>query len=145
MGAEAVTLSEALHAYFRVSDISTVRVQGLDGAAYVDKTDQGRCKQQIGAVAFETETDRIYTGVTGECRIDDPGFGRRIRIEKRGSASTIVWNPGLEKSAALSDMPPDGYRQMVCVESGNADRDAVMILPGDVHTLGVSYTTERLA
>ena len=144
MGTEAVTISEALHAYFRVSDITTVRVQGLEGAAYVDKTDQGRCKQQVGAIAFDNETDRIYTGVTGGCHIDDPGYRRRIRIEKRGSASTIVWNPGEDKSAALSDMPRDGYRQMVCIESGNADRDAVLILPGDKHTLGVSYTTERL-
>ncbi|WP_139558646.1 D-hexose-6-phosphate mutarotase [Methylotetracoccus oryzae] len=145
MGAEAITISEALHAYFRVTDIATARVQGLEGAVYVDKTDQERSKRQAGAIVFEAETDRIYTGVNGECRIDDPGYGRRIRIEKSGSGSTIVWNPGKDKTASLSDMPADGYRQMVCVESGNADRDAVRLLPGDTHTLSVAYTVERIA
>lgn len=144
LGARPVTITEALHAYFHVADLPAVRIHGLDGTNYIDKTDAERRKHQNGTLAFEAETDRVYTGVTGECVIEDPGFRRRIRIRKRGSASTIVWNPGAEKSARLDDMEPDGYRRMVCVESGNAGADAVTIQPGEVHRLGVSYATERL-
>ncbi|MBM4200330.1 MAG: D-hexose-6-phosphate mutarotase [Gammaproteobacteria bacterium] len=144
IGALPVTITEALHAYFNVADLSGVRVHGLHGCNYVDKTDGGRHKRQDGAITFDAETDRIYVGAPGECQLEDPGFRRRIRIVKTGSGSTIVWNPGANKASALSDMAPDGYRRMVCVESGNADDDARLILPGETHCLSVSYATERL-
>ena len=144
LGAQAISVSEALHAYFHVANLAGIAVHGLEGARYVDKTAGGQLKNQNGPLSFDGETDRIYTGSTSDCIIEDPGFRRRIRIVKRGSRSTIVWNPGAQRSAQLGDMEADSYLQMVCVESGNADVDSVTILPGDMHRLQTSYTVERI-
>lgn len=139
-----VTISEALHTYFEVSDIGDVAVHGLDGLAYIDKVDRSARKQQAGPVTLGGEVDRIYLRSTADCVIDDAGWRRRVRIAKSGSRSTVVWNPWIDKAAKMGDLGDDGYRHMLCVESANAADDAVEIGAGGEHTLGVRYSVERL-
>lgn len=141
LGKETMTITEALHTYFGVSDVRSIRIHGLDGIEYFDKVNGGRKRQQ-GAIDFDGETDRVYMNTTHDCVIDDPGFKRRIRISKRGSRSTVVWNPWIEKAAKLGDMGDDGYLRMVCVESANAGDDVVEIAPGGEHRLWVRYSVE---
>lgn len=143
-GGVAFTVSEALHTYFAVSDIHRIGVEGLDGCVFFDKVDAGRQCLQHGPVTFCAETDRIYRH-TGDCVIEDPGLARRIRIRKQDSASTVVWNPWIDKAARLGDMGEDGYLRMVCVESGNVAGDAVTISAGDRHRLAVQYSVESLS
>lgn len=142
---EPVTLGEALHTYFAVSDIRQVAVRGLADCVYLDKVDGGKRTRQDGAVTFSGETDRIYLNTTADCLIDDPGMKRRIRIAKRGSQSTVVWNPWIEKAEKMGDLGDNGYLRMLCVESANAAENVVSIAPGAEHRLWVSYTVEPLA
>jgi glucose-6-phosphate 1-epimerase len=95
-------------------------------------------------VAVGGELDRVYLESSGDCLVDDPGLNRRIRIGKRGSRSTIVWNPWAEKAEKLGDMGEDGYLGMVCVESANAADDVVSLAPGAEHSLRVEYSLEAL-
>ena len=142
--AAPISIGQALHTYFEVSDIREVAISGLEGCPYIDKVDGGSRKQQIGAVTFNGETDRIYLHSTADCVIQDSGQRRRIRISKRGSHSTVVWNPWIEKAAKMGDLGDDGYLRMVCVESANAADDVVIIPAGGEHRLWVSYAVEPL-
>jgi len=47
---------------------------------------------------------RTHIDTADTCVIHDPVWDRRIVIEKSGSLSTVVWNPWVEKTAALADM-----------------------------------------
>jgi D-hexose-6-phosphate mutarotase len=69
---------------------------------------------------------------------------RRIRIDKQGSAATVVWTPWADKAAAMGDYTADGWRQMLCVESANAADNALTLQPGEAHTLAVRYSAEAL-
>jgi len=140
----AITIGDALHAYFQVGDVRQVTIQGLEGSPYLDKMDGGRRKQQAGPVTIGAETDRIYLDTDADCLIDDPGLKRRIRVRKRGSHSTVVWNPWIEKSSRLGDVGEDGYLNMLCVESANAADDVVTIAPGGEHHLWVRFEIEPL-
>lgn len=147
---ETVTIGEALHTYLRIGDIADAAVTGLDGSEYVDKVDGGRRKHQAGAVMFSGEVDRVYVNTESECLIEDPVLGRRIRIAKSGSRSTVVWTPWQEKAEKMADFGPGragqgGWREMVCVESGNALDDVVSLAAGERHTLSVIYSAEALA
>lgn len=144
-GDQAFVLGDALHTYFRVSDVRRIAIQGLAGCPYVDKVDGSKRKTQTGDVTIAAETDRIYLDSTGDCVIHDPGYGRQIRIAKRNSRSTIVWNPWIEKAEKMGDLGPDGYLHMVCVESANADVDVVTLAPGKEHHLQVVYSVEAIA
>lgn len=141
----SLTLGEALHTYFTVGDVREVRVLGLDDVEYIDKVDAGQRKRQAGPVTIGGEVDRVYLGTEAECVIEDLSLKRRIRIEKSGSRSTVVWNPWEEKAAKMGDFEADGYLHMLCVESANAADDVVSLGPGDEHRLWVRYSVEPLA
>ena len=112
----------------------------MEGYAYVDKVDGGAEKVQRGPVTIVGETDRIYRDTIATCTIDDPVLGCRIAVAKRGSRSTVIWNPWQEKARRLADFDNDAYPSMVCVEAGYprtgvALDDAVTIAPGGEHHL----------
>ena len=144
-GGAPITIGEALHTYFEVSDVRRIAIQGLHGCWYLDKTDGGKRKRQSGGVTIDGETDRVYLDTVAECTIDDPGLKRRIRISKHGSRSTVVWNPWHEKAVKMGDLGDGAYLNMVCVESANAADNPVTIAPGDEHRLAVNYRLEALA
>ncbi len=140
LGSQPVTIGQALHTYFQVVDVRTIRLLGLEECVYLDKVEGGVRKVQEGAVSFTQETDRIYLGATQDVLIEDPLMRRQIRITKKGSASTVVWNPWIEKSAKLGDLGDEGYLHMVCVENANAAEDRITLTPGAEHHLWVRYS-----
>ncbi|QKE39534.1 D-hexose-6-phosphate mutarotase [Ferrovum myxofaciens] len=140
LGSQPIIIGQALHTYFRVEDVRTVRLLGLEECIYLDKVEGGDRKVQKGSVNFTQETDRIYLGATQDILIEDPLMKRQIRITKNGSASTVVWNPWIEKSAKLGDMGEEGYLHMVCVENANAAEDVITLAPGAEHHLWVRYS-----
>jgi glucose-6-phosphate 1-epimerase len=139
-----IVIGEALHTYFKVSDVRRIAIGGLDGCEYLDKMDANLRKRQAGPLTFAEATDRVYLNTTTDCTIKDPGLNRRIRVQKRGSLSTVVWNPWDEWAARLGDFEPDGYLGMVCVESANTADNLVTVPPGGEHRLWVRYSVEVL-
>ena len=142
-GGAAVTIGEALHTYFQVGDVSQVQVLGLEDGEYLDKVDGLRRKTQSGPIGIAAEVDRVYVNSTGPCVISDPVLARRILIDKGGSKSTVVWNPWIEKAGRMGDLGEQGYRHMLCVESGNAADNVLTIMPGAEHRLWVRYRVEH--
>ena len=134
-GAAPFAINQALHTYFGVGDIGQTTVQGLDGCTYVDKVDNFTEKRQSGPVNFIGETDRIYLNTTADSLIVDAAWGRSIRVAKQGSASTVTWNPWVDKEKTMADMASGEHRGMVCVETCNAGSDQVTLSPGDKHVL----------
>lgn len=137
----AFELTEALHTYLGIGDISDLSIEGLEATDFIDKVDQGTRHRQKGLIQIAGETDRVYLSTQTRCSVTDPILQRRIVIDKEGSASTIVWNPWSEKAKSLGDLGDSGYRQMVCIESGNALDNVVSVAPGDTHRLWVRYTS----
>ena len=145
MGTSEFSISEALHTYCRIGDIGSVRITGLDECEYWDKVGGSTLKKQEGAISFSGETDRVYINTATECVIEDDLLKRRIHVAKSGSLSTVVWTPWIEKADKMGDMgQPDGWREMVCVESGNALGNTLRIPAGGQHTLTVEYRAEPL-
>jgi glucose-6-phosphate 1-epimerase len=135
-GDAPVTLTQALHTYFRVGDVRRIGIAGLQGLRYLDKLrDFGEFAQEA-AWSFDGACDRIYLRSGSRQRIDDPVLGRSIAIESERSSSTVVWNPGAEGIAALGDVPLADWYQYVCVEAANcAPLDRVTLGPGEETTL----------
>lgn len=145
-GQETFEIGEALHTYFAISDVDRIRISGLDGCTYLDKVNDWQRRTQNGVITISGEVDRVYMDTDADCLIDDSGYGRRtIRIAKRGSRSTVVWNPWIEKAAKMGDFGSEtGYRGMVCVESANAADNLVKVAAGTTHSLHVTYSIEKV-
>jgi glucose-6-phosphate 1-epimerase len=131
-----VTVEVALHTYLAVADVRQVAIEGLAGATYLDKTDaMVRKREAPDPVRITGETDRVYLGTRATCLVDDPIAGRRLRIEKEGSATTVVWNPWIARARALSDLGADEWPRMLCIETANAHDDALRLSAGARHRL----------
>ena len=142
-GDTPVTLTQALHAYFKIGDVRQAQVLGLAGYDYIDKVGETAERTQSGPINFDGPVNRIYLDTADELIIDDPSLDRRIRIEREGSRSAVVWNPWIEQSRAMGDFGDEEYLRMVCVETTNAAKDAVQVAPGDSCRLASRYAIRR--
>jgi D-hexose-6-phosphate mutarotase len=139
------SFENCLHSYFQVGDIATASITGLKGAAYLDKVENFAPKTETHeALKIASEVDNIYLDTTAPVEILDPSLRRKIRIEKSGSASTVVWNPWSAKSQQMPDFGNDEYREMICVESGNVGKNKIVLPPGKSSVLKVTLSSARL-
>ncbi|TCV86338.1 D-hexose-6-phosphate mutarotase [Sulfurirhabdus autotrophica] len=143
-GSTPLVIGEALHTYFNISDVADMAILGLEKTDYLDKVADFASKHQEGAIQIESEVDRVYLNTEADCLIEDRGFKRRIRIAKKGSRSTVVWNPWTEKADKMGDFGPEGHREMVCVETANALENVVTLAPGERHSMLAVISTESL-
>ena len=134
-GANPLRFEEALHAYFKVGQIEKVRLHGLDGVPYLDKTDSNRQKTQSGAIAIVSETDRVYLNTRQPIEVEDEALGRRLLVAKENSVTTVVWNPWVQKAKSLSDLGDAEWTRMVCVETCNVATFAVDVAPSQHHRM----------
>ncbi|WP_071467082.1 D-hexose-6-phosphate mutarotase [Polynucleobacter asymbioticus] len=143
-GMQEIEFTEGLHTYFHVSDISNVEVLGLEGADYIDLVNQNESRTQCAAISFDGEVGRIFLENYSTCIIRDEGLKRCISIEKSGSKSTAVWNPGLQIASKMDDLGSLGWRNMVCVESANALTDKITLAGNHSHKHHVIYSVSPL-
>ncbi len=128
------SVTEALHTYLTVGDIEKITVRGLADTKYLDTVGERVMREQEGDITFDREVDRQYAS-TGGVIIEDQTFSRNLVVNKLGSSTTVVWNPWIEKSKRLTDLPDDAYHGFLCVEAANASESAVTIMPGGKHVL----------
>ena len=86
----------------------------------------------------------MYLETTHTVEIEDPKLRRIIRVEKSGSASTVVWNPWVAKAKAMADFGDEEYHHMVCVESGNVGAAQTTLAPGIANTLKVELSSRLM-
>jgi glucose-6-phosphate 1-epimerase len=137
-GAAPLTVSAALHTYFRVGDVAQIVIDGLDGATYRDNTDAGRQRQQIGPRRIMAETIALFDHAAETQTLTDPLLQRQITISRRSGASTVVWNPGAN-AKTMADISSGAETQFVCIESGDIGVAACTVQPGELHAIHVVY------
>jgi D-hexose-6-phosphate mutarotase len=139
------TFENCLHSYFEVGDVTAISIHRLNGLSYLDTV--AGCVEKTEAsnsLRIASEVDRLYLNATGTVEILDPRLGRKIRVEKQGSASTVVWNPWIAKARRMPDFGDQEYARMICVESGNVASNSISLLPGGSSTLTVKLSSETL-
>jgi len=133
---QLLRFEEALHTYLAVSDVRQVGIAGLAGTTYSDRV--GTPHTEVEGVApfrITAETDRIYLKTQATCIVDDPGWKRRLIVEKTGSDTTVVWNPWIAKAKAMPDFGDEEWPAMLCIETCNVREHAIALAPGQTHTM----------
>ncbi|KAI8545010.1 hypothetical protein RHMOL_Rhmol07G0009900 [Rhododendron molle] len=128
------SFSFAYHTYLSVSDISEVRIEGLETLDYLDNLCQReRFTEQGDAITFESEVDRLYLSSPNVIAVLDHERKRTYVIRKEGLPDVVVWNPWEKKSRAMSDFGDEEYKQMLCV-NGAAILKPITLKPGEEWT-----------
>ena len=149
---ETVRFTQALHTYFRVADADRVHVTGLDGLTYSDKFDNFNEHTQRGDWNLQDardsgRSDRIYANTGNYFELIDPAGQRKIMLTTSGSKTLVAWNPGAEFIKTFADLPPEGWRNYVCLEAANCGADVIELGTDDSHvlqqTIGVAALTSH--
>ncbi|KAM3287484.1 putative glucose-6-phosphate 1-epimerase [Capsicum chacoense] len=120
----------AYQTYFSVSNISEVRLEGLETLDYRDNLcPKELFTEQGDAITFETEVDRIYHRSPDCIAVLDHERKRTYLIKKEGLPDTVVWNPWQKKSKAMGDLGNEEYKHMLCVD-GAAIEKPIILKPG---------------
>ncbi|MBA0685948.1 hypothetical protein Goari_013585 [Gossypium aridum] len=128
------SFSFAYHTYLSVSDISEVRIEGLETLDYLDNLCQKeRFTEQGDAITFESEVDRVYLSTPNVVAVLDHERKRTYVIRKDGLPDVVVWNPWEKKSKSMVDFGDDEYKQMLCVDGAVIEKP-VTLRPGEEWT-----------
>ncbi|KAH6779946.1 Galactose mutarotase-like superfamily protein [Perilla frutescens var. hirtella] len=128
------SFSLAYHTHFSVSDISEVRIEGLETLDYLDNLSQReRCTEQGDAITFESEIDRVYLSSPKCVAVLDHERKRTYLIRKEGLPDIVVWNPWEKKSKAMADFGDEEYKQMLCVNAAAIEKN-ITLKPGEEWT-----------
>ncbi|MCX7218266.1 MAG: D-hexose-6-phosphate mutarotase [Burkholderiales bacterium] len=115
-GDTALSFTCALHSYFAVQQIAEVQLHGLQGLRYRDSVSGvSDLLDTAATLTVEGELDRIYADIPGAIELRQPH--QTTVITQTGFSDAVIWNPGAEKGSSLSDLEPDGYQRMLCVEA----------------------------
>ncbi|HSX94148.1 MAG TPA: D-hexose-6-phosphate mutarotase [Hydrogenophaga sp.] len=138
-GDTAFTITQALHSYFAVDHIDTVRVLGLEGSGFIDQLPGAAARGEASGepLRFHGRLDRIYQPVPARLQLLGAAGGRTLDLRSEGSRTAVLWNPGAELAATMSDLGPDTHQRFVCVETANAGDDTLRLPPGGQHRLTV--------
>ena len=138
-------ITDALHTYYSIGDISKISIAGLENVPFydkvnIDKSNPDKITSPLGQpLRFVGAYDRDYYPTKGEIIIHDEARKRAIKIDRNGSNSVVVWNVH-EGAKSLSDMGDEDYKIYVCVEAANIRGDTVTLKPGQEHTLSFTVT-----
>lgn len=126
--------SFAYHTHLVVSDISEVRIEGLETLDFLDNLCQKeRFTEQGDAITFESEVDRVYVSTPNIIAVLDHERKRTYVIRKEGLPDVVVWNPWEKKSKAMVDFGDEEYKQMLCVNGAALERP-ITLRPGEEWT-----------
>ena len=128
-GTEPLDFTGALHTYLRVTQVEDAALEGLRGYDYRDAANGDRIVRETGTeVLIEAETDRAYFNAKRPLLLKAANLTSAIAQE--GFPDVVVWNPWVERCAAIADMPDKDWRHMLCVEAAVANTP-VTVAPGE--------------
>ena len=94
-----------------------MKVSGL-GERYIDKVNNAEeGVLSNGVQTFPDRTDRVYLNADSCSVIHDDALNRTIDVVHHHQHNVVAWNPGPALSVSMGDMPDDGYKTFVCVET----------------------------
>lgn len=134
------SITAALHSYLNVPSIDTLELHGIEGK-FIDKLEDSRLFDSPAHYRIEQEVDRIHlVDDSNKMEKVSVSFDERttsnvanLSVAHTGHDSVIIWNPWIDKSAKMADMPPGGYRNMLCIEAAISSPHC--IAPNERHVL----------
>ncbi|KAM1918761.1 hypothetical protein FF1_023360 [Malus domestica] len=141
----------ALINYLYVSDISEVRVEGLETLDYLDNLmRRERFTEQADAITFDEEVNRVYLGTPTKIAMIDHERKRTFVLRKDGMPDAVVWNPWDKKARTIPDLGDEDYKTMLCVDSA-AIETPIFLKPSEewkgrqeLSTVSSSYCSGQL-
>ncbi|WNC67646.1 D-hexose-6-phosphate mutarotase [Thalassotalea nanhaiensis] len=112
--------SNALHSYFSVSSPENIAIPDLNSAYFDDKIKSIQGCTPSDVFNCVGPIDKIYHH-NSSMTMFDKGWKRAIEIKKSNSTQWVLWNPGKDIAAGMSDIHQQGEDEFVCLEAANTN------------------------
>ncbi|RPB21641.1 galactose mutarotase-like protein [Terfezia boudieri ATCC MYA-4762] len=117
-GTESFKFHVLFHTYFKVPDVTKVKVVGLNGLGFKDKV-ASALNEVNSHFTLSGEVDRVYHKAPRSVIIEDDKQVR-FHVESANLEDVVVWNPWANGTPKIVDFDPkDGWKNMLCVETGS--------------------------
>ena len=113
---KSIQISQAIHTYFNIENISNTKVLGLAELPFLDQLTNTKSVGKHEEI-INQEVDRIYQTNNAIIELNSPNG--IFEISGSQFDSVVVWNPWQQKAKQMSDFVDLGYQQMICVEMAN--------------------------
>lgn len=136
------SITEGFHSFFRVSDVNSVVLRGLDGCRNDQIVSDGRNPVFKGDLQFHAGEGRVFMPGSGEYVLFDKGLNRAIALAARGHRKLILWSIPKMVGGQFGE---GDWQHFVCLEPSIISRDvAVTVLPGHQYELRMSIKAAAL-
>lgn len=137
---EAFSFSWALHNYYKINQLNQTKVLGLTNRTYLDNLEGLIEKTQTTDVNFPGAVDRAYLDIANPLVIDmGNSNSQNIEITHENCPSVVVWNPGSEAAAKITDIGANQEAFYICVERGAVRSEAWVLEAGSSASAKVSF------
>lgn len=126
-GDAPLAFTAALHTYLQVQELEECHITGLYEAPYTDQVSGQKTRDRAPELSVEDEIDRIYHNLGRPLLLSEAK--RSLAIHQEGFPDVVIWNPWEQKCGAMDDLPPTGFRRMLCIEAA-AVTQPVQLAPG---------------
>lgn len=131
---DAVLQQAALHSYFQLPQAEGAIVTPLPKQCF-DKVSNRQLQLTDNKLQFQGEIDRVYPDTASLLSLYSPAANSTtqlahptLTVAQHGHDASVLWNPGLEKAAAMADMHAGASTQFVCVETAKLELRAAPLL-----------------
>ncbi|MYN28008.1 D-hexose-6-phosphate mutarotase [Duganella levis] len=111
-GQQAYDFGVALHTYYDVGRLDATSISGLQHQQFLDHHNQ-TLVQDTPTLHFTEKHDRMYQSTPS---VTLNTADATLRLQQQGFDQWVVWNPGKDDAAALTDLADDEYLRFVCIE-----------------------------
>ncbi|KAH6825284.1 aldose 1-epimerase family protein [Perilla frutescens var. hirtella] len=126
VGDKPFSFTFAMRNHLSVSDISEVRVEGLETLDFLDNLlHKKRFTEQADALTFDGEVNRVYFNTPSKIAVIDHGKKRTFVLHKQGLPDSVVWNPWDKPSRNVLNLGDD-YKTMLSVDSAVFEKPIVL-------------------
>lgn len=116
----------ALNTYFYKSAISRRHKWRSHCDSYIDKVVVVSQRVKLETCGLSARLTNVYNQSEALSLITDPALQRTLKIYHHHMSDVIARNPGVELSCSMPNMTNEGYKTMVCVETGCVSRPLVI-------------------
>lgn len=112
-----------LHPYFKINSRSTIKIEGLESSFFEDSFPE---------ITFKLSSDNVierlyYTN----SNIYFNNGSNNLLIKSKGFESWMLWNPGIDMTKAINDLPDDDWNKFICIEP-IVKNNAILLKPNEI-------------
>lgn len=126
-GSKVFSFTFAMRNYLSISDVSEIRVEGLETLDYLDNLMHGEMfTEQTDAITFDGEVDRVYLRTPTKIAVIDHEKKRTLVVRKEGLPDAALWSPWDKKAKVIPEFGDKDYKAMLCVDSAAVEAPIVL-------------------